>query len=629
MKRHYHFRYFAVGAIALFCTLFSTFQANAQGTFGVRFVLDGFTTDDADAIRGMQIYYSADERLINYEDPNRYRDLSDLPSYVDFPYSKASIAYMGYMGGYCTSNIYFENSTSNKVYYRYYSPYFTEVQTGYAELDASTRTNIVYLHPLKNKKAIKVNAAIGRDGKYLTEYAFFTNTAKARRDYSNNFVNGIACHNNSVDEDEDEEDASFYIYAEKGTTLHYAIDPYKNSDCALAVRTLEVTNDDTPQTIDTDYRKAKLLRLYIADSKDNYIKLDRFGFQNTYYENYSTSYGWGALINMPLDYELKEAADGSYNWIETYALPGSKQNFEIYGSYITSLDTPDFIFPFNCPTDYLVKEIAITDDEDPQDVVMGKSDPRDVEFRLKGAAHLSDVINLQVKAYYDFKWYPYPEEQKWGNAHTKEVSRTIDGEDLIFHLKVNGIVPHVKVSPVARSYMEYKDTLWKANSVISEEEFYLPEEGTYTNKIVMDLSKIHAVKFVARHDFLKNNKVVLHADCFENDESFTHFSPYHKWGSEAIDTITVYLAEGDYEWYTISSSTSVSTSEKHAFHVDSATEQSVIVDEVLSDISSAKNADNAAQPESIFTLEGKRISTPQRGINIIRMTDGTVKKVKK
>lgn len=140
---------------------------------------------------------------------------------------------------------------------------------------------------------------------------------------------------------------------------------------------------------------------------------------------------------------------------------------------------------------------------------------------------------------------------------------------------------------------------------------------------------MHAVNFVARHDFLKSNKVALHADCFENDESFTHFSPYHKWGSEAIDTITVYLAEGDYEWYTISSSTGVSTSEKHTFHVGSATEQSVIVDDVLSGIPSAKNADNAAEPQSIFTLEGKRISTPQRGVNIIRMSDGSVRKINK
>ena len=623
MKRHYHFRYFAVGLLALFCTFFSTFQANAQGTFGVRFVLDGITTDNADAIRGMQIYYSADERLISYEDPNRYRALSELPSNVDFPYSKASIAYVG---GYCTNNLYFNNTTSNKVYYRYYSPYFTDVQTGCAELDASTRTNVVYLHPLQNKKAIKVTPVKGRDGKNLAEYAFYTNTAKAY--YGNGggsaIINGIQCYNYG------EDDAPFYIYAEKGTTLHYAVNPYKNTDCALAVRTLKVTNDDTPQVIDTDYSKAKKLRLFVADSKGNYIKMEEPRLQNTFYDDQCTNYGWGALISMPLDFELKESTDGSHNWMETYALPESKQNFEIYAVSDWSTTDPDFIFPYNCPQRYLVKEVAVTDDARPQDVLMGKSEPRDVIFRLKGATEFSNILYPNVEAYYDFKYYPVKDNQKWGAAHYKRVSCTTEGEDLVFHLKVNAAAPYVRISPKVDNYLVYRDTLWKANAAFNEECFNLPKEGdTYTNQKVVDLSKVHAVNFVARHDFLKDNKVALHADCFENDESFTHFSPYHKWGSEAIDTITVYLAEGDYEWYTISSSTSVSTSDKHAFHVGSATEQYVIVDEVLSDILSAKNADNAAEPQSIFTLEGKRISTPQRGVNIIRMSDGSVRKINK
>lgn len=524
----------------------------------------------------------------------------------------------------------FRNTSSNKVYYRYYSPFFTDVQTGCAELDESLSENIVYLHPLQNKKAIKVNVAKGRDGKNIKEYAFYTNTAYANNGGNrgtSDFTNGIHCYNYSYDDEEN--DTPFYIYAEKGTTLHYAIAPFKNTDCALAVRTLKVTNDDTPQTIDTDYRKAKLIRLFVADSKGNYIKMTEPRLQNTFYDDQCTSYyGWGAFTNSPLDFELKESADGSYNWLETYALPESKQNFEIYNVSNWTTTDPDFVFPYNCPQTFLVKEVDITSDTTPQDIVMAKSEPRDVTFRIKGGAELSSMLNPSVEAYYDFKYYPIADDQKWGPAHYKEVSRTTDGDDLIFHLKVNAAVPRVRISPKVRYFMNL-DTLWKANVVFNEEEFDLPKEGIYTNQTVMDFTKVHAVKFVARHEFLISNKIALHADCFENDESFTHHNKFHIWNSEAIDTIIVVLTEGNYEWYTISSDTGISTSEKHAFHVGAASEQSIIVDNVLSDISSEKNADKKAHPESIFTLEGKRISAPQHGINLIRMTDGTVKKVKK
>ena len=38
-------------------------------------------------------------------------------------------------------------------------------------------------------------------------------------------------------------------------------------------------------------------------------------------------------------------------------------------------------------------------------------------------------------------------------------------------------------------------------------------------------------------------------------------------------------------------------------------------------------SDNQAYPAGVYTLSGKRIIKPQRGLNIIRMSDGTTKKV--
>ena len=40
-----------------------------------------------------------------------------------------------------------------------------------------------------------------------------------------------------------------------------------------------------------------------------------------------------------------------------------------------------------------------------------------------------------------------------------------------------------------------------------------------------------------------------------------------------------------------------------------------------------QKVDNNVYPVNTFTIEGRRISNPQRGLNIIRMSDGTIKKV--
>ena len=49
---------------------------------------------------------------------------------------------------------------------------------------------------------------------------------------------------------------------------------------------------------------------------------------------------------------------------------------------------------------------------------------------------------------------------------------------------------------------------------------------------------------------------------------------------------------------------------------------------ILSDEIDNCTADPSADIDAIYNLEGKRINGTNRGLNIIRMTDGTIRKVK-
>ena len=192
-------------------------------------------------------------------------------------------------------------------------------------------------------------------------------------------------------------------------------------------------------------------------------------------------------------------------------------------------------------------------------------------------------------------------------------------------LKVSGVAPQVKITPQANYYAQYNDTIWHANELLNAIELSLPDAGTAAHINELDLSKVHAVTFKARHGFLKTNMIGLHGDQFPYDESLTHAIEGHKTDNNAVDAIVVYLAEGDYQWYTLSSSTGVVTSDKTNFHLSS--DQVIIVDPVLADIKSITT--NHSEAETYYSINGKRLSAPLRGVNIICTKSGKARKVMK
>lgn len=583
----------------------------AQTTYKI--VLDGITEDNFPDINHFQFILSNSEKLLTIEAPNNQNDLSYIGSESDYGFACGKPT-ATFQDGEASFDFTYNGSV---LYYRFYAPHFTDVQKGTIDLTTADANNVVRLNLLKDKKPITVHPILGRNGEAVSSCVFFPNVNYGI--YSNTskrIVNGVTIGTSTNFK-------TYTVFADKGSTMEYVLKP-ADADCALAVCSLAVTDDDVPQSIDADYSKAIYLRLLVADG-DSYAGMVNPQLQCTYYTDNSSDWGWGSYYGqMLLDYKVVESAT-HYNWIETYALPGSKLNFEIFNVYQWRTHDYDFLAPYNCPTPYIVKTVEINTDGDRQDVIMGKSDPRDVLVTIKGGASMANVLDLNVKAFYDFKHYPFPDDAKWDLARFKEVNRTIEGNDLTIHIKVSGVAPQVKITPQANYYAQYNDTLWKANDLLQTIECTLPEAGTTATIDQLDLSTVHAVTFKARHGFLKTNMIALHGDQFEYDESFSHAIEGHKTDNEAVDNIVVYLPEGDYQWYTLSSSTGMVTSDKTDFHVSG--DQVIIVDAVLAGIQSVRTG--GSEIESYYSVDGKRLSAPTRGVNIIRTKGGKTRKVVK
>lgn len=607
MKTPLRYRFSAIVLLALM----SAFPLSAQTTYKV--VLDGITKANVPDISNFKFCLSNNEKLLTIEAPNKQNDLSNIGAESDYGFvcSKASAKFQDEEASFNFK------TTASVLYYRFYAPHFTDVQKGSIDLTTADADNVVHLDLLKGKKSITVTPVKGRNGEAVSSCAFFPNVEYGiYSNTSNRLINGVKIGTST-------QFKTYTVFADKGSTMEYVLKP-DDSDCALAVCKLAVTDDDTPQSIDADYSKAMRLRLLVADG-DSYAGMVNPQLQCTYYTDNSSDWGWGTYYGkMLLDMKVVESAT-HYNWIETYALPGSKLDLEIFNVYQWRTHDYDFLAPYNCPTPYMVKEVEINTEGDYQDVIMGTSDPRDVYFTIKGAAPMVNVLDLSVKAFYNFKHYPFPDDAKWDLARFKEVSRTVEGNDLTYHLKVSGVAPQVKITPQANYYAQYNDTIWHANELLNTIEFSLPDAGTAAHIDQLDLSKVHAVTFKARHGFLKTNMIGLHGDQFPYDESLTHAIEGHKTDNNAVDAIVVYLAEGDYQWYTLSSSTGAVTSDKTSFHLSN--DQVIIVDPVLADIKSITT--NHSEAETYYSIDGKCLSAPMRGVNIIYTKSGKARKVMK
>lgn len=314
----------------------------------------------------------------------------------------------------------------DRLYYRFYSPQFINPIKGsvvleYTEAPYST----VRIDDLLRCKSVKFTRPIDIDGKVINAYlAPNRNTAKS------NWSKSV----NMAEMSENSNPNGFILFAQPGTKIEYAIEPLSRPELAMRTGDYIVGNSEI-QTIETDYRNAVKCRLYINDSKGKRCNVpDAQGIGSFYYESYpgTCTKGYGCLnrnVGRP-----KKFDNGT---ICMYAFPGNL-GFQFYDPKVET-DDPDFVMPYNTPTNYLMAKLYVADNVKEQNFVMGESKPFKVTTTLKNAAKYAGQVTPTFSALYLSPYSDNTDPTVYERVTTRVVESKAVGNDLVITSLVNNV----------------------------------------------------------------------------------------------------------------------------------------------------------------------------------------------
>lgn len=314
----------------------------------------------------------------------------------------------------------------DRLYYRFYSPQFINPIKGsvvleYTEAPYST----VRIDDLLRCKSVKFTRPIDIDGKVINAYlAPNRNTAKS------NWSKSV----NMAEMSENSNSNGFILFAQPGTKIEYAIEPLSRPELAMRTGDYFVGNSEI-QTIETDYRNAVKCRLYINDSKGKRCNVPHAqGIGSFYYESYpgTCTKGYGCL-NRNVG-EPKKFDNGT---ICMYAFPGNL-GFQFYYPGVET-DDPDFVMPYNTPTNYLMAKLYVADNVKEQNFVMGESKPFKVTTTLKNAAKYAGQVSPTFSALYLSPYSDNTDPTVYERVTTRVVESKAVGNDLVITSLVNNV----------------------------------------------------------------------------------------------------------------------------------------------------------------------------------------------
>ena len=520
----------------------------------------------------------------------------------------------------------------DRLYYRFYSPQFINPIKGSVVLEDSEYSYpTVRIDDLLRCKCVKFTPPVDPEGKAVRAYlAPNRNTARSSTYYSVNMVKLFNNYNPN----------GAILFAQPGTKIEYAIEPLSRPELAMRTGDYFVGNSEI-QTIETDYRNAVKCRLYINDSKGKRCNVPHAqSIGSFYYESYpgTCTKGYGCL-NRNIG-EPKKFDNGT---ICMYAFPGNL-GFQFYYPEVET-DDPDFVMPYNTPTNYLMAKLYVADNVKEQNFVMGESKPFKVTTTLKNAAKYAGQVSPTFSALYLSPYSDNTDPTVYERVTNRVVESKAVGNDLVITSLVNNVEGKAtqKVD-LNFKYPQYynkqkNDTVATAlachgvNIDSHTTEMQLTEKNfAYDlNNKPLDFDKIATIRFIVPCSYFENGDSLFVTNNKGLDIAIQHRKNCRNY-SGRTDRIVCLLPdlEDNYAWFAKAKNASRPTNEA-IFPIEFDNNRYAEIHPNIPPVANAIDNVNAS-PSNVtivrrYTMDGRSITMPQRGVNLLQMSDGTIRKV--
>lgn len=390
------------------------------------------------------------------------------------------------------------------LYYRLYDPHFIKPIKGSAVVAPDQAGyQKVSISQMAEAQRVTFQPALDREGNALPIYVAPDLSSSSHTDWyaDRNLVEINPKNNVNAD--------GYNFYVPSGEKMKYAVMPVGAYKTLLAMHVDSVTVGNADLSIETDYRKAVLCRLYVNDAKGNRLNITSSQALGTAYYNLTPNapcYGWGCFNKNY--FGVGSELNGGTLYV--YALPG-KQIFQLSRASVENPDA-DFVFPYNAQSNWLLSDVTIKEGVAEQDVVMAQYHPMTVTTTLKNAAKVADIDHFSISHEARIH-FPYASATEVDYSVTPVATQTKRvGDDIVltqtFHRADNMEMLSATLG-VSREGNTIADALTSTFTYPEDQASYgikLSQSDYVSSTGALDFDKIHKVRVVVPCPYFKESK---------------------------------------------------------------------------------------------------------------------------
>lgn len=302
--------------------------------------------------------------------------------------------------------------------------------------------------------------------------------------------------------------------------------------------------------------------------------------------------------------------------MEFLALPG---DFVVEMKNIQSDDTT-FISPCNFAGNYVVRSIHVGEDA-VQNIEFARCQPDQYDLNIKGLAknktpYLAVGFYIHYPADFAYnQWRPNYNLRLQSDTIGDDVQMKITKDASSGNLKPYFYIKHVtgyRLNEFVPEVFQQNNPIFSSNKIAA-------------TPVVIDAPV--AIRFTNCYSVLKDDSHSSsdgndHLTILSDDESKKESISYTTNKFWKTDTITVYLPKGTYKWKLEKANVTYTFNAYEPLLINLA-DHSMRIDAVTT----PAIANATAEEKARYAIDGRKLSSPQRGVNIVVMSDGTTRKI--